>query len=128
MRRRDENELDRAQVAELLDELTRRLSELCVTGRIRIVGGAAMALRYGDDDAVRVTTDIDAVYLPRPDVDEVIAEMAAERNLPGSWLNASGGHRVPGLRRGFDRSPRRPRVVPSARCRPLPVTNVTRHP
>nr|WP_285116473.1 DUF6036 family nucleotidyltransferase [Leifsonia sp. fls2-241-R2A-40a] len=61
-----------------------------MSGHIRIVGGAAMALRFPDDPSIRVTSDIDAVYEPRPQVDEVIAQLAVEHGLEVDWINAHG--------------------------------------
>jgi len=80
-----------ARVEELIGLLQERLRARAVVGGIRVVGGAAMALRFRDDPDVRVTTDIDAVFHPRPDVDDVIAEIALERDLPRDWLNAAAG-------------------------------------
>ncbi|WP_313544177.1 hypothetical protein [Leifsonia aquatica] len=86
-----EGEAGAARVEELVGLLRERLQAREVVGGIRVVGGAAMALRFRDDPDVRVTTDIDAVFHPRPDVDIVIAEIAAERGLPPDWLNAAAG-------------------------------------
>jgi hypothetical protein len=78
---------DRAK--ELIEELERRLAARGIHASIRIVGGAAMALRFPDDPEVRVTTDVDAAYEPRPEIDEVIAEIAHDFGLPERWMNAS---------------------------------------
>lgn len=83
-------ELDPEQTRWLLDELSRRLTARGVSGTIRVAGGAAMALNFPDDPEVRVTSDIDAVYEPKPEIDELIAEMATEFDLPPRWLNSSG--------------------------------------
>ncbi|GAA1062366.1 hypothetical protein [Agromyces bracchium] len=74
---------------ELVDELERRLAARGILGSVRIVGGAAMVLRFPDDPEVRVTTDVDAAYQPRPEIDEVIAEMADDLGLPDRWMNAA---------------------------------------
>ena len=94
----NEYEMPPEEIRNLVDELKRRLIERGVTGSIRIGGGAAMALRYPDDPAVRATRDVDAVYEPRAEVDQVIAELTAERNLEEGWLNsnAAGWLRVSG--------------------------------
>ncbi|MBT2499605.1 hypothetical protein J7E25_10905 [Agromyces sp. ISL-38] len=78
-----------ARAKELIDELERRLAARGIHGSIRIAGGAAMVLRFPDDPEVRVTTDVDAAYEPRPEVDEVIAEMARDYGLPDRWMNGS---------------------------------------
>ena len=49
-----------------------------------------MLLNYPDDPDVRVTTDIDALIEPDDDIDEVVAEMARDLELPRHWLNAAG--------------------------------------
>ena len=88
-----------ARAKELIDELERRLVARGIRGSIRIVGGAAMVLRFPDGPEVRVTTDVDAAYAPRPEIDEVIAEMARDYRLPDRWMNGSStpwnvrGHR-----------------------------------
>lgn len=74
---------------ELIGELERRLSARGIPGSVRIVGGAAMVLRFPDDPEVRVTTDVDAAYEPRPEIDEVIAEMARDYGLPERWMNGA---------------------------------------
>lgn len=78
------------EVKTLVDELERRLEERGVPASILIFGGAAMALRFPDDPDVRTTSDIDAAYEPIAEVDEVVAEMARDFDLPDRWLNAPG--------------------------------------
>ncbi|WP_353816579.1 hypothetical protein [Agromyces sp. SYSU T00266] len=48
-----------------------------------------MVLRFPDHPEVQVTTDVDAAYQPRPEIDEVIAEMADDLGLPDRWMNAA---------------------------------------
>lgn len=81
------HELDPGELRDLLGELVSRLERRGVTGAIRIVGGAALALRFPDDPEVRVTRDIDATWEPRAEVSEVIAELARERGLEADWIN-----------------------------------------
>lgn len=88
--RRGRHELDAGELRELLDELARRVESRGITGAIRIVGGAALALRYPDDAQVRVTRDVDAVWQPRVEVTEVIRELAEERGLEADWINSAG--------------------------------------
>jgi hypothetical protein len=77
-----------ARARELVDELERRLAARDRRS-IRIVGGAAMVLRFPDDPEVRVTADVDAAYEPRPEIDEVVAEMARDFGLPERWMNGA---------------------------------------
>lgn len=74
----------------LIDELEARLAAAGIRASIRISGGAAMALRFPDDPDVRVTLDVDAAYEPRPEIDRVIADMAADHGLPDRWMNNAG--------------------------------------
>lgn len=83
-------DFDARTVHDLLEELSRRLSERGVRGTIRVAGGAAMLLRFPDDPAVRVTRDIDALIEPSDEVEAVVSEMAADLGLPTRWLNAAG--------------------------------------
>ncbi|MGG7509696.1 DUF6036 family nucleotidyltransferase [Plantibacter sp. YIM 135249] len=83
----DDYLLDPERVHALLGELATGLISRGVTGHLVVVGGAAIALRYPDDDAVRVTTDIDAVYVPRDAVNAEVARIAERHGLPINWLN-----------------------------------------
>ncbi len=83
-------EFDAATILQLLDELKDRLRAKGVRGTIKVAGGAAMLLNYPDDPDVRVTTDIDALIEPNDEIDEVVAEMAHDLELPRHWLNAAG--------------------------------------
>lgn len=71
------------------DELTRR----GVSGRVFIVGGAAMALAYSSR---RVTKDIDAVFEPKSTIYEAAAKVASELGLPEDWLNDAVKGFMPG--------------------------------
>lgn len=72
------------EVRSLLEELATRLSDAGVSAGIRVVGGAALALL---DPRRRVTADIDAAISPPGAATEIVAEMAAEHDLPADWLN-----------------------------------------
>lgn len=76
--------LSRDDITALLHELASRLHDRGVSAGIRLVGGAALAIAYYDR---RTTSDIDAVLTPVDPVLEVVAEIAAEQNLPADWLN-----------------------------------------
>ena len=105
-------EFDAATVRQLLDELKGRLSAKGVRGTIKVAGGAAMLLNYPDDPDVRVTTDIDALIEPNDEIDEVVAEMAHDLELPrhGSTPPARAGCALPAISetiRSVCRLPRR---------------------
>lgn len=84
---RDPNELDPADVGELIQELRIRLIQRGVRGHLRVIGGAALALHFPEDPQVRVTKDIDALYWPKRIVEGVAREIALERGLSSGWLN-----------------------------------------
>jgi hypothetical protein len=84
--------MSREVVLELLHELAARLRTRGISAGIRLVGGAALAIAYYDR---RATFDIDAVFSPTQPVLDVVAELAAERNLPADWLNNKATGYVP---------------------------------
>ena len=76
---------DGEEITELLVELDRRLKRRGVTGRIYVVGGAAIALSF---DTRRSTRDIDAVILDSHGaLIEEVRSMARAHSLPETWLN-----------------------------------------
>lgn len=79
----DYMEFDNDQIIGLLKELDRRLGIRGASAEIYIVGGAAMSLEYSPR---RMTEDIDVFYV-NPVVDEIVAEMADEMDLPAHWLS-----------------------------------------
>ena len=79
-------------VDELLHELARRLSDRGTAATIRVVGGAALAVR---NYRTTTTFDVDAVFDPKEQVLAVAAELAGERNLPPDWLNSDAGAYIP---------------------------------
>ena len=83
---------DRNKIIELLTELGRRLSARGVTGRLYVVGGAAMALEF---DTRRTTRDIDAIFHPPTTVAEVATSMAGDLGLPPDWLSAAAQAFIP---------------------------------
>lgn len=88
----NEDGFTRDKIVEFLSELERRLAEYDVALDIQIVGGAALLL-HGLLD--RVTEDIDAKYQSTAVVDEVVAVMAEEYNLPKKWLNSHAAAFLP---------------------------------
>ena len=81
------------RVRELLAELAARIAAMSdgVTA-IRVVGGAAISLL---DPARRATSDVDAVVSGPGDVDDVVATMAAEHDLPADWFNSAVATWIP---------------------------------
>ncbi|MDR1013660.1 MAG: hypothetical protein LBL86_01585 [Coriobacteriales bacterium] len=77
-------EFDHDVLLDLLQSFDEKLGQEGFHGSIFIVGGAAMALEYS---ALRVTTDIDAIFNPRSDIEGIAASFAEERGLPKDWLN-----------------------------------------
>lgn len=64
--------------------LDEKLAENNMTGEIDMFGGAVMCLGL---DARESTHDIDAMFNPKEDIRQLIAQVAEERNLPSDWLN-----------------------------------------
>ncbi|REE03742.1 DUF6036 family nucleotidyltransferase [Citricoccus muralis] len=85
-------EFRRDDVVELLREVEERLATRGVTLDIQIVGGAALLL-HGVLD--RATGDIDARYARGDIVEEVVADMAQEYDLPPKWLNSNAAAFLP---------------------------------
>ena len=77
-------ELGLEEAMGLLAELGRRLAAEGIHADVRLVGGIAVMLSGSER---RTTKDIDASYAPKPDVERIAAQMAAELDLPGDWLN-----------------------------------------
>lgn len=81
------------------DDLIRGLRQLVVALRergeptgIRIIGGAALSLRYFD----RLTTDdVDAKLHPAGPALSAAAEVAQANGWPGDWLNTRASHFIP---------------------------------
>ncbi|MCE2541186.1 MAG: nucleotidyltransferase, partial [Acidobacteria bacterium] len=85
--------LDRRQLTELLDDLSRRLRRVGVRANVYVVGGAAMTLAYRRD---RTTHDIDArIDSGHSATVHAVREIARERGLPESWLNEQATSYMP---------------------------------
>lgn len=85
--------LDRANILALFADLSDRLAARAIVGHVFLVGGAAMAVAYSTR---RVTRDVDAVFEPKQEVYRAAAEVAADRDIPGSWLNDAVKAFLPG--------------------------------
>ncbi|MFZ1382109.1 MAG: DUF6036 family nucleotidyltransferase [Scrofimicrobium sp.] len=85
--------LDAARVLELFEELSDRLSEVGLSAQLFVVGGVAMALAY---DNGRVTRDVDALFVPAPEVRQIAEEMSVAHGLEPDWLNDAAKGFLPG--------------------------------
>lgn len=75
---------DRDDIVAALDELVDHLTAAKASSHIRIVGGAAIAIRFGRH---ATTTDIDALYRADPAVEEAARTIARKHGWPETWLN-----------------------------------------
>ena len=80
--------LERDEILDVLTDLARRLAADGVEGRVRVLGGAAVAIEHRDRAATR---DVDALYFPAPEIDAAAAVIAAERGWPDDWLSDAVG-------------------------------------
>lgn len=86
-------ELDGERVLALFQELSDRLAASGAHAQLFVVGGAAMALAY---DQGRLTRDVDALFLPAPEVRQAAEAIAAEHGLEPDWLNDAAKGFLPG--------------------------------
>jgi hypothetical protein len=84
--------LDRDDLIRGLREVVVRLRERGEPAGIRIIGGAALSLRYFER---RTTEDIDAKLHPAEPTLTVAAEVAEANGWPADWLNAKAAHFIP---------------------------------
>jgi hypothetical protein len=76
--------LAKTDIERLLSELNVQLGSMKVRGEIYLVGGAVMCLVY---EARAATRDLDALFKPTKQLRAAAAKVAAENDLPESWLN-----------------------------------------
>lgn len=86
-------QLDADGVRSLFTELSDRLATADVSAQLFVVGGAAMALAY---DAGRATRDVDALFIPAPEVRQIAEEMSTGHGLEPDWLNDAAKGFLPG--------------------------------
>lgn len=86
-------QLDADGVRALFGELSDRLAAAGVSAQLFVVGGAAMALAY---DADRLTRDVDALFVPAPEVRRIAEEMSGPHGLEPDWLNDAAKGFLPG--------------------------------
>lgn len=85
--------LTRADMIDGLREVVARLHARGSSASIRIIGGAAIMLRYDEDR--RITPDIDASIHSDDDLAEIARAISDERGWPVDWLNAHAAGFVP---------------------------------
>lgn len=76
--------MDREEIERLMQRLSDRLAERGLVGEIALYGGAAMVLAHR---ARLATKDVDAVFVPKREVYELAAEVAADCGAEKDWLN-----------------------------------------
>lgn len=76
--------MDETQIEDLLQRLSDRLQERGVVAEVVIYGGAAMVLAHR---ARIATKDVDAVFVPKQEVYEAAAQVAADAGVEPDWLN-----------------------------------------
>jgi hypothetical protein len=86
-------ELDAHAVRGLFQELSDRLAIDGVHAQLFVVGGAAMALAY---DQGRLTRDVDALFIPVPQVRQAAEAISAAHKLEPDWLNDAAKGFLPG--------------------------------
>lgn len=83
---------EREQIEDALKQVALKLTERGLSGRLNVIGGAALSLHYFDRD---VTVDIDSVMQPRGELIEVTDEIALENGWPAEWLNDKAKQFIP---------------------------------
>lgn len=76
--------LDRRTILSAFDKLDSELARRRVRVEMFVVGGAAIALAYGQD---RRTRDVDAAFTDAATVYEAARAVARRMRIPGDWLN-----------------------------------------
>lgn len=83
---------DREQMIAGLRQVVERLRDAGEPAGIRIIGGAALSLRYFER---RTTEDIDAAIHPSQAALTAAAEVATQNDWPDDWLNSKAEHFIP---------------------------------
>lgn len=85
--------INREKLTHLLEDVSRELEKRKLTATIFMVGGAAMSIAYNHD---RVTRDVDAIFIPAPEMREVIEQVGERNDLEHDWLNDGAKGFMPG--------------------------------
>ncbi len=75
--------MSRESIIENLKLLGEKLEERGLTGELILTGGASMCLVHSARD---MTKDVDALYEPKTEINDIIREIAEENGLPLGWL------------------------------------------
>jgi hypothetical protein len=86
------DQLDRADLIRGINGVIEKLRALGQPAGIRIVGGAALALRYFDR---RTTADVDALLQPEQPILKAAIEIADANGWPHDWLNSNATIFIP---------------------------------
>ena len=86
-------ELGAEDVRVLFQELSDQLAASGVHAQLFVVGGAAMALVY---DQGRLTRDVDALFVPAPEVRQAAEAIGDAHGLEPDWLNDAAKGFLPG--------------------------------
>lgn len=78
--------MHRDELIKYLQILGEELKKLELHGEIILTGGASMCLVHSARD---MTKDIDALYEPKSEINELVEKIAQEYGLPKDWLNDS---------------------------------------
>jgi len=76
--------MTKEQIFDSLRQLGEELDAQGLCGEMLLTGGAAMCLVH---DARDMTKDVDALYEPKPEINQIAAKIAERNGLPADWLN-----------------------------------------
>lgn len=93
------DQLDRDEIIHGINAVIDKLRGADEPAGIRIIGGAALALRYFDR---RTTSDIDAQLHPEDSILRAAVEVANEEGWPENWLNSNATMFMPSFSVGLD--------------------------
>jgi hypothetical protein len=79
--------MKKEEIVKYLGMLGEELLRRGKTGEILLTGGAAMCLVH---EARDMTKDVDALYEPKSDINEIVKRIAEKEHLPEDWMNDSG--------------------------------------
>jgi hypothetical protein len=78
--------MTKEEIIKCLSKLGKALAKKGLTGEILLTGGASMCLVHSARD---MTKDVDALYEPKAEINEIVRQISEEEDLPADWLNDS---------------------------------------
>jgi hypothetical protein len=78
--------MTKEEILKCLGKLGEMLAARGLAGEILLTGGAAMCIVHSARD---MTKDVDALYEPKSEINEIVKQIATDGNLPDDWLNDS---------------------------------------